>query len=321
MKNEMIMKLVNDEGTNKVNSDVLKVIIGQEEAKKKIGFFVKSNSNETPICTLLLTGSQGLGKTFFANKVAEALGRDLIEVNCRSIQTTQDFIEGILVGKVCGNKAKTILLDECHELSMEITTILLTLLNPNKDNKNHIDYNNWTIEYDMTKINMIFATTDAHKMFPALVNRCTDIYFHLYSREELINILKYYLDGIKVKCNEEDLAYACRGRARDTYRLAQNILRYCRMNNITVFSDKNWKELKNILSVNHMGLTTQEIQLMKIVKTRGPISANNIAIIMGVNAHNIESEIEVRPRELGFVESGTRGRIITLDGESYLSKI
>jgi Holliday junction DNA helicase RuvB len=321
MKNEMIISLVTGDINYKVDLNVLNAIIGQEEAKGKIKFFVKSNSPELGFPTMLFTGSAGLGKTYMSKKVAEALGRDLIEINCKTIQSDKDFIEGILVAKVCGNTPKTILLDEAHVLSPAITTILLTLLNPNKDNKNCIEYGNWALEYDMSRVNLIFATTDAHKMSTALINRCTEIYFSLYTHDELINILKYYIGDINLKCDNEDLAYACRGRARDTYFLSQNILRYCKMNNLISFNDKDWKELKGIFGINKNGLSTQEIKLMKIVASHGPISVNNIAIMMGVNANNIESEIEVRPRELGFIESGARGRILTETGKEYLRKI
>ena len=167
---------------------VLNTIIGQNEARQKLNFYIESNSPETPIPTLLFTGSQGLGKSYMAAKVAEALGRPLVEVNCGTIKTPEDFVEGVLIGKVAGNQPKTIFLDESHELSSSITTILLTLLNPNNNNKNFLVYKNFKIEYDFSKLNIIMATTDAHKMFRPLLNRCSEIYFNLYDNDEIYNI-------------------------------------------------------------------------------------------------------------------------------------
>jgi Holliday junction resolvasome RuvABC ATP-dependent DNA helicase subunit len=153
------------------------------------------------------------------------------------------------------------------------------------------------------------------------LNRCVEIYFHLYSNEELFLILEHYLPNIAITCNHEDIAYACRGRGRDAFLLAQNIKRYCGMNEVSALDQKGWKEIKNIFGIYPMGLNTQEIELLKIIAKDEPISSNNLAVKMGVNIQNIESEIEVRPRELGLIESGTRGRVLTDTGKVYLKTI
>ena len=287
---------------------------------KKLKFFVDSDSS-TPIPNLLFTGSQGLGKTFMADKVAKALGRELVEINCSTVETTKNFIEDLLWKRVAGNISKTLLFDESHKLSSEVTTALLILLNPSNDNKNRLLYKDCLVEYDFHKVNSIFATTDAHRMFRPLVDRCVEIYFKLYDNEDLYNILKLYLPEIKLRCNPEDLAYACRGRARDAFLLANNIKRYCMKNNISDFDDNGWKDIKDIFDINSLGINEQEITLLKILKESSPLSCGNIAIKMGVNEDNVSSEIEVRPRELGLIESGTRGRILTQKGMEYLENI
>lgn len=300
------------------SSASFKRIIGQIEARRKLVFFVDSHSKSTPTPTFLFTGSQGLGKTYMAQKMADSLGRELIEINCATIETSEDFIEGVLIGKVSGDVPKTILLDEAHMLSPEITNILLTLLNPNDTNKNFLLYKNWLIEYDLARINVIFATTDAHRIFSPLLDRCEEIYFSLYSNKELFDMLCFYLPGIKVICDKEDIAYACRGRARDTFRLSKKIQRYCTMKDIKSFGNNDWNEIKNIFGIHPYGLKTEEVNLLKIIGESEQISSANLAIRMGVNVQNIESEIEVRSRELGFIESGTRGRSLTEKGKIYL---
>ena len=130
--------LISGSGITTVDASVFDTMIGQEEARKKLKFYVQSHSPHTPFPTLLFSGSQGLGKTHMAEKVAEALGRDYIEVNCGSVTTARDLIKGVLLNKVAGERPKTILLDEAHRLSSEVTTELLTILNPNKDHTNTI---------------------------------------------------------------------------------------------------------------------------------------------------------------------------------------
>lgn len=303
------------------NSNIFKDIIGQEEAKKKLSFFANSHTELTPTPTFLFTGSQGLGKSYMANKMAKTLDRELVEVNCGSINTSKDFVEKILFGKVMGNTNKTLLLDEAHKLSPEITTILLSLLNPNEKNVNFVSYSNLMIEYDFTKINTILATTDAYKVFKPLLNRCVEIYFQLYTNSELIQILRHYLPGINLSCELEDLAYACRGRARDAFLLSQNIKRYCVMNKINSFDNNGWNDVKNIFSIQDYGLNSYEVRLMKAIRECGSISSNNLAVKLGVSVQNIESELEIRARELGFIDNTPRGRVLTNKGTEYLKNL
>ena len=322
MNNEKyILPLIANEDTGTKDLSILDNVIGQEEARKKLAFFVKSSSKETPMPTLLFTGSHGLAKTFMASKVALALGRELIEVNCGTLTDTKALFEKVLLSSVIGDKPKTILFDEAHKLPYDITTALLTLLNPNKDNKNYLSFRDWIIEYDFTRINVIFATTDAYQMWKPLVNRCEDVYFSLYDNEELYKILNGYLPNVSLECNKEDLSYACRGRGRDAYLISQNIKRYCTMKGTKVLVNKGWKELSGIFGIHSMGLNTQEVTLMKLLQEQSPISCNNIAVRLGVNTNNVEEEIEVRPRELGFIKSTSRGRSLSEEGKQYLKEL
>jgi len=306
------------------DTSIFRNVIGQSEACKKLNFYVDSHSNEMPIPTMLFTGSHGLGKTYLARMVADALGRELIEINCGSFGDTkisEKFIEEVLFNQVMGNTPKTLLLDESHKLPQKITTMLLTLLNPNRENVNYYTYKNWIIKFNMAKINVIFATTDAHKMFDPLVDRCKEIYFHSYDRDELLGILDFYLPNVKLACNEDDISYACRGRGRDTFTLSQDIRRYCSLRKKSVITDLEWKEFKDIFDIHAYGLTSKEIELLEMLKDGNPISCRNLAIKMMVNEHNVESELEVRLRELGFIDNVSGGRKITSEGLKCLQEI
>lgn len=295
-------------------------IVGQEDLKKQLRFFIQSVSPTTPFPTLLLTGSKGLGKTYTSSKIAKSLGRRLVEVNCGSIKETSLFIENVLIGQVLGQENVTLLLDESHELSFEITNFLLSLLNPsNKDGKFIFRHNEYEIEYDMNKINVIFATTDAYMMFSPLVNRCREMYFNPYTVDEINLILKAYSKGIKISTKDPDLAHACRRRARNAFSIAQDILRHCNMTQTKVFDDAGWNSLKNIFSIYPLGLRSQEIRMLKVLAMSSPISLKNLAVTLGVNKENIEDEISVWPRELGFIESGSRGSFISEEGKKYLA--
>jgi Holliday junction resolvasome RuvABC ATP-dependent DNA helicase subunit len=308
-------------GEVKTETDLspLDEIIGQDGVKKQIGFFINSVSLSTPFPTLLLTGSKGLGKTYTSEKIARALGRKMVEFNCGSIKETNEFIEQVLIGQVSGQENVCLLMDESHELSFEITNFLLSLLNPsNKDGKFYFRYNGIDIEYDMNKVNVVFATTDAYMMFSPLVNRCREMYFSPYTVSEINLILEKYAEGINIKTENPNLAHACRRRARNAFSLAQDIVRHCSMEHTKVFDDKGWNSLTGIFGIYPMGVKSQEVRMLKILDENSPISLKNLSVVLGVNKKNIEDEISLWPRELGFLESGSRGTFISEEGKKYL---
>jgi Holliday junction resolvasome RuvABC ATP-dependent DNA helicase subunit len=212
-------------------------------------------------------------------------------------------------------------LDESHGLSQEITDMLLSVLNPNETNKNVYAYQDKLIEFNLEHVNMIFATTDAHLMFKPLLSRCEEITFNRYTEDELSKILALYLPNVKLKGDKNEIAEACRGRGRDAFKLSQNIKRHLSMNNTNVLSEKDWKELKDTMGIWPKGLWNKEVDFMNLLMVYAPISSRNIAIKMGVNINNIEDELEIRPRELGMIESTSKGRQLTEFGIEYMKKI
>ena len=298
-------------------------LIGQPEVARKLNFFVASHSPETPIPTMLFSGSQGLGKTYTSNMVSKAMGREIVEVNCGGLDDRNQLFDDILLTKVHGWSPVTLLFDEAHKLSREVATELLTITNPNDNFCNTVDYKNFNIVFDMSKINIIFATTDANRLLRPLVNRCEEIYFNLYSHTDLLKILNLYLDDCRIKVSRKvaiDIGYACRGRARTAFLLAQNIRRYCKINNTNVMTSKGWLELSQVFGIHPLGLNNKEIKLMKILHGGACdfLSCGNLAIKLGVTEDNVKDEWEQRPKELGLVQSTSKGRSLTGEGVEYL---
>ena len=118
-------------------------------------------------------------------------------------------------------------------------------------------------------------------------------------------------------CNHDDLADACRSRARDAFLLSQNILRYIRMTGATTLTEVEWNAIKQIFSISHKGLTQEEVALLKVVRDFGPMSCSSLAVKLMVNEENVKSELEVRLKELGLIENTTQGRQITSKGIEY----
>lgn len=298
-------------------------VVGQKKAKEKIAFFLASWQADSDMAfpTLLLTGSHGLGKTYVAKKIAQKMSRRFCEVNGSMIDNEKDFFESFIFEQVHGRSPVTVFIDECHKIPKSVMTALLTVLNPTRNNKVVIAYNGVDIVFDMTKINFVFATTDAYQLLPPLKNRCEEVVFRPYSGDELIDMIRFYLgENIDIDCDTSDLVQACRGRGRDTFVLTQNIKRFWAAYSIDEekLSSDMWEKLKSILGIGKQGLYEREIELVNLIAKHGPISANNLATMMMVNEDNVRQELEVRPRELGLIESTSRGRSVTEQGQRYI---
>jgi len=152
-----------------------------------------------------------------------------------------------------------------------------------------------------------------------LVNRCRDIYFSPYSIEEINLILNKYSNDIRITTKDPNLAHACRRRARNAFSLAQDIVRHCSMSGQNIFDDKDWNSLKDVFSIYPLGLRSQEVRMLRVLENNSPISLKNLAVTLGVNKKNIEDEISLWPRELGFLETGVRGSYISEEGKKYLT--
>ncbi|HUW48643.1 MAG TPA: AAA family ATPase [Patescibacteria group bacterium] len=302
--------------TKPMNPSCLDGFIGQDNVIKRIEFFAASSSEETPFPTLLFTGSHGLGKTYLSEKVANVLGRKFVTINCGNIKKREEFLS-LFSKEVRG--PSTIFLDESHGLSKELETLLLTLLNPTPSHLNYVAYEDFELVFNMKRINVIFATTDAHLMFRPLLNRCQKVYFESYSNESIIEILKFYLGNVKFSCDLNDLADACRSRARDAYLLSQNVKRYMTLNKIKTLTQKDWQSIKSVFDIYPKGLHKEEVNLLEAIRDFGPISSANLALRLMVNESNVKSEMEIRLRELGLIKSTSKGREITKEGLEYFS--
>jgi len=318
------IELISGQDNAPVNAVNFKTaLIGQPEVVKKLEFYVASHSPETPIPTMLFTGSEGLGKTLTAHLLADALGRRIVEINCGGIDDRERLFNDIFLTQVHGNSPVTLLLDEAHKMPSDVATELLTITAPNNDFINVIDYKITSIEFDMRKFNIILATTDANRLLRPLVNRCEEIYFNLYSHSDLMKILKLYLGDCDIKVPEsveKNIGYACRGRARTAFLLAQNVKRYCAINNTKCLSADGWNALSDVFGIHPLGLNTKEIKLMTTLRRYDYLSCANLAIKMGVTEDNIKDEWEQRPKELGLIQSTSKGRGLTVDGLQYLEE-
>jgi Holliday junction resolvasome RuvABC ATP-dependent DNA helicase subunit len=92
------------------------------------------------------------------------------------------------------------------------------------------------------------------------------------------------------------------------------------MKGYVILTPDGWEEMKAIFGIYSRGLNAQEIELMQILAVNAPMSCQNIAIRMGLNERNVDEDLELRLREIGFIQNTPKGRMLTNEAKTYLAR-
>lgn len=250
-------------------------LIGQENVKKKLNFYLKAY-HATSICPFLnLVGAKGLGKTLFAKEFAKNLKnkdgakRPFLELNCSTIKNNEQFFEQIFIPLIMNNEI-TILFDEAHALPKDLTMAFLTIFNTEKTNTKEFTYEDQTFTFDFSKQTFIFATTESDKLFPPLKDRLTTVDFEQYSTDNLGKIIELNCNGINFS-DEAMVALSAtvRGNARNAVMRSKEIVLYCESENKNTFDLNDYNILVDLLGILPQGITCTEKQILQILSERG----------------------------------------------------
>ncbi len=239
-------------------------IVGQTVAKRKLGFHLENYAETKLIPHLLFIAPKGCGKT----TMAKATGRNLmgeenlykpkrfLELNCSTLKSVKQFFNQVVIPHI-NDQEVTVLFDEASELPKDVTMMLLTCLNPNKENRTSFSYEDYTVDFDFRRQTFMFATTEAHKMFHALTDRCDRIDLEEYTYPELGEIVDRVLGDDNVVFEKgllDEIATVLRGNARAAQKMANNIRSYAGRLKTNKFSREHWGALKHALGILPLGL-------------------------------------------------------------------
>jgi len=277
-------------------------MIGQEQIKRQLEFYVEGYKKTKVTPFLMFNGSRGLGKTAFAKQFAKQLKKPMIEINCSTIKNVQQFFEQIFIPIVMDNEV-TIILDESHALPKDLTMAFLTVFNTEKETRKMFAWNESHFEFNFEKQTYIFATTEPDKVFAPLMDRFTVIDFKPYTEVELGNILKKRINWVAFeKGTIDEIASTLRGNARSAVKRSKEIEMYCESHNVSVFGMKQWNELCFALGINPSGLTNSEIEILNILKTRGDCSLAMLSAATGLSRTCIQRDSETYLLRKGLIK-------------------
>jgi len=295
-------------------------IVGQDKVKKKLNFLLEGYSNTSIIPHLLFVAPRGCGKTLIAQQTADIMKRTkTIIVNCSTIKNVKQFFNQIMFPYVYA-KDTTIIFDEASELPRDVTMALLTILNPNANNRNDFTLDEGTYTFRFDQNSFLFCTTEAQKIFHALLDRLYRIDLEDYSYADLGNIIN---NNLKIK-NQfvkdqiiNEVASVCRGNARQAQSMANQISSYLTSKNSKELDKNGWDEIKDSLSIYPLGLTELELNVIRLLKEYGELRLTNLSAKTSLTKEMLQRNVELYLMKNNLIEVRQTGRALTKKGHDY----
>jgi Holliday junction resolvasome RuvABC ATP-dependent DNA helicase subunit len=268
-------------------------MIGQPQIKSTLQFYLDGAENGGIIPPILFTGARGLGKTEFAREFSKGLKKPILEINCSTIKNNRQFFEQIFVPIVMNNDV-VLIFDECHALPKDLQNAFLTVFNVEKGFRKHFEWDGSSMEFDFSRQTYLFATTEPDKIFAPLKDRFEEIDFRPYSSEEMSEILKGRADWVEFQDKVmDDIIPTLRGNARSAVKRAKQICLYCEGKNDFRFGAAQWKDLCDKLGITADGLSNSEIQILSVLKQRGPCTLAMLSAATGFSRTALQRDIEM----------------------------
>tara|TARA_R100000030_G_scaffold100322_1_gene93093 strand:- start:543 stop:1469 length:927 start_codon:yes stop_codon:yes gene_type:complete len=307
-------------------NDYFSHLIGQDNVKKKLNFYLKAY-HATSVCPFLnLVGAKGLGKTLFAKEFAKNLNnkdgakRPFLELNCSTIKNNAQFFDQIFIPIIMNNEI-TILFDEAHALPKDLTMAFLTIFNTEKTNTKEFVYDDQTFTFDFTKQTFIFATTESDKLFPPLKDRLSTVDFEQYSTNNLSDIIKLNCEGVNFSKDALDaLSLTVRGNARNAVMRSKEIVLYCESENKNTFDLDDYANLTDLLGILPHGITCTEKQILEILSDRGSCKLQTLSAVTGLSPTSLRRDHEVYLLRKNFIQIDGE-RKITHHGKNLIQSL
>ena len=304
----------------KETKDMFEGLIGQETLKTRLGFYSKAKQATGTIPYLMFNGAKGLGKTEFARSFAKSLGKPMIEINCATLRNAERFFEQVFIPAIL-DKDVTVLMDEAHGLPKDLVECFLTIFNVEGSKTKRFEFGDSSFLFEFERQTFLFATTELDKLFPPFKDRLTRLDFEPYSKEELAGMIENkigwidFSDGVM-----EDIAHTVRGNARSAIKRALEITAYAEVNNKASFGRKDWNALCSLLGIMPFGINNTELQVMRILKERGPCTLQMLSAVTGMSRTALQKDAEIFLLQKGFMRIDGK-REITGKGTQALERM
>lgn len=300
--------------------------IGQERAKSQLNFFIAGQRTSGYFNPVLLSAARGYGKTMLAKLVGKNLITDkgerkpCLNVNGATIKKVENFVDEIVRPYVNNGAEVTLHIDEIHCVGVGVLNFLLSVLVPDDNLISSVDFRGETFVFDFKRFSFLGSTTNSEKLSKPLISRLRKVTLEPYNHNDLKEIL---IRNSK-KVNYEDTAsqrvvQIVRGSPRETIHRAHEITQYCEQRNYFIFGDKQWEEYRKIMGIFPLGLTTQEVEVLKFLNETGPQSLTAIAGKLSIDFSTVRRDIELFLLNNNLLKIAGK-REITIKGRDVLKE-
>ena len=298
-------------------------VIGQDSVKSRLGFYLNSYRRGGIMPHTLFLAPKGCGKTMLASELARLMKRDgdtaakkWFLINCSTLKSIKQFFNQIIIPLV-NEKDVTLIFDEASEIPKDVTMALLTMLNPNEHNKTSFSYDDYTVDIDFARQTFVFATSESHRVFHALVDRLTKVELEEYNTGHIFQMLKKNAPEVE-DATAQIMATVCRGNARSTVMLAKDAKTLLATKGKDTFDLQDWNELRAALGILPLGLSNIELSVLRLLAARKESSLTRLSAATGLTREALQKDVELYLQKMGLLEITTAGRAITGKGLEYL---
>lgn len=273
-----------------------------------------------PCPSLLLTAPSGYGKTVLAAAIATEYGSTLQPLFAGEDVKAADICETLFQLQF----GDIFFIDEAHSLRPDAQQILYTALDQHKAPARHDNGLRRTDLVSIAAFTLIVATNEPGRLKKPLRNRLERIELDRYGPAELkaIGQRVAQTEGIEITSQAaRKLAEVAQGAPRHMYRRIET-LRYF-YPNLTRFTQEHVDRLLESEGIDAYGLWPQQRHYLQILAEsgNGACSLERLEAKLGGDAAFIRQEIEPYLVDLGFIDFGKGGRVITNKGRAVAAEL
>ncbi len=300
--------------------------IGQKQVKSNVHIVLEAakKRNEVPE-HMLFYGPPGVGKTTLAHLIAKTVNAPFKSTSGVAIERVSD-----LAAILTNLEPNTVLfIDEIHQLSHKIEELLYPALeNGTLDIVLGKGPSARTVELTLPPFMLVGATTRVAKISGPLRSRFSGGVYQLdfYTDDDIESILARSAKLLGLSIIKEVL-HSIASRSRATPRTANTLLK--RIRDFSEVYNKTFSilvcdEACQLFGVDEFGLTKDDRRYLTTLKNGfrgGPVGVRALAATLHEDVETLEQVYEPFLLRLGFVERSQRGRLLSLEGNIYLSNI
>lgn len=305
---------------------MLNEFIGQDKIKNVLDISIKSSrKRKKQLDHVLISGSQGMGKTTLANIIANELQQKIKFAQGPQLDRKSDILT--LLASI--SEGNIVFIDEIHGINKNVEELIYSamedgivdvILGPEGDSK--------VIRMKLPSFTLIGATTKLSKISGPLRDRFgISLRIPNYSLEEVKEIVEKNSKILNINIDSKsaiEIASHSRKNPRVAIHLLKRSLDYALNLEKNVIDMQTIEETFTGLGIYKFGLTETHISYLNVLADRYGkkyCSLDLLAGLLNESRDSIEHDIEPILIDSFLIDKTNRGRTITIEGMKYLESI